>query len=321
MSIEFIKYQNDDAVRLTFSRYSAVIACGRGCNLTELKDTVRDLSFLHYPEPADTEEYAESPQRFGSAVLFPPNKLAGGKIIWNHHIYDLREHHIPGSHGLLKEFPFEMTESCENEEQVTARFCFHSTDSVYYSAFGWNFTCTFLFTLSGNGMTQQISFDNNGETEIPFGLGFHTAFRIPQNDSSDKDDYRIMVSCGKQWELDENGYPTGSLIPTDYNYLDRTVRPLAAPMAEHIQAASDASFHGARICNLKTGTELIYETDPAFTNWMIWNKKASDNFICIEPMTCIINAPNSGIPQHMHGFITLKPRQHWEAKNRLYVRN
>lgn len=325
MSIEFIKYQNDDAIKLTISHYSAIICHGRGCNLAEFNDTVRNLAFLHYPEPEDTEEYAEAPQRFGSAILFPPNKLTDSTIHWNNQVYDLKAHHIPGSHGLLKEFPFELISSEENETKITVSFRYISIDSIYYSSFSWNFTCRFTFTLSEDGITQLVSFENNGETEIPFGLGFHTAFRIPQNDCFGKEDYHIMVSCDKQWHFNEKGFPDGSLVSPDYSYNKGNVLPLAVPIAEHLQAAaiedtiSHKTFHGAKIHSLKTNTELIYETDPVFAHWMIWNKKASDNFICIEPMTCIIDAPNSNVPQNLHGFISLKPHQYWEAENRLYV--
>lgn len=325
MSIEFIAYQNNDAVKLTISHYSAVICYGRGCNLAEFNDIAKNLALLHYPESEDTEEYATAPQRFGSAILFPPNKLTGGSIHWNNQLYNLKANHIPGSHGLLKEFPFELVSSIECDSEITVRFRFISTDSVYYSSFGWNFACCFTFTLSKDGITQIVSFENNGTTEIPFGLGFHTAFRIPQNDCFGKEDYHIMVTSDKQWELDEHGFPNGKLVSTNYNYNAGNVLPLAEPIAEHIQSATlnpagHNSFHGARIRNLKTNTELIYETDPVFANWMIWNKNASDNFICIEPMTCIIDAPNRNVPQNLHGFISLKPNQHWEAKNRLYVK-
>ncbi|MCM1467039.1 MAG: hypothetical protein NC086_02740, partial [Alistipes sp.] len=139
------------------------------------------------------------------------------------------------------------------------------------------------------------------------------------------EDYRILVSCEKQWELDENGFPTGKRIspPDGYN---NGIMPLAAPLADHLQADmlpenGSSPFHTAMIRNIKTGTELIYETDRIFANWMVWNKRASDNFVCIEPMTCIIDAPNATIPQDLHGFTTLKPGGRWSAKNRLYVRS
>ena len=326
MGYELIKYKNYDAVRLTNSRYSAIITHGRGCNLIEFNDIQNNLNLLHYPEPEEAVEYEEACQRFGSAILFPPNKISNSIIHWNNHTYDLKSNNLPVAHGILKEFPFEIISSHRNENEEIVKFRFNSVGSIYHKSFDWNFTCCFTFTLSESGITQFVEFENNGETEIPFGLGFHTAFRIPQNDSFSKEDYCILVSSAKQWELDENGFPTGRLISAPDGYNSGCVSPLATPLADHLQAATlsedcaHSSFHGAKIRNLKTNTELIYETDNIYANWMVWNKKASDNFVCIEPMTCIIDAPNANIPQSLHGFISLKPREHWEAKNRLYVK-
>lgn len=326
MGIELTEYKNANAARLTNSRYSAIITYGRGCSLVEFNDIENDLFLLHYPEPEDTEEYNASPQRFGSALLFPPNKMRHGAFRWNNRVYDLEAHHIPWAHGLIKEFPFEIVSSRQDDTDISVEFRFHSIDSVYYKEFGWDFTCTLIFTLSPEGMTRRISFTNNGEAEIPFGFGLHTAFRIPQNDSFTKEDYRIMVSCGQQWQLDEHGFPTEKLLPPVYGFNEGNISPLAVPMAEHLQAVTLEKhhirdmFHGAVIRNLRTNTELVYETDPVFAHWMIWNKNAADNFICIEPMTCIINAPNTNIPENVHGFISIKPHACWEAKNRLYVK-
>lgn len=320
MGYELIKYKNYDAVRLTNSRYSAVITHGRGCNLIEFNDIQNNLSFLHYPEAEEAAEYEEACQRFGSAVLFPPNKIRNGIIHWNNRTYNLISNQLPRAHGILKEFPFEIISSHEDKAESMIKFRFNSVGSLYHKSFGWDFTCCFTFTLSESGITQLVDFENNGETDIPFGLGFHTAFRIPQNDCFTKEDYGIFVSSAKQWELDENGFPTGNLIAVPDGYNTGCISPLAAPLADHLQADGHSPFHGAKIRNLKTNTELIYETDSIFANWMVWNKNASDNFVCIEPMTCIIDAPNAKIPQSLHGFLSLKPKEHWEAKNRLYVK-
>lgn len=329
MGIELIKYKTYDAVRLSNSRYSAVITYGRGCNMVELNDMRNHLALLHYPESHEADEYEKSCQRFGSAILFPPNKIRDGIFHWKNRTYDFKSNQLPPAHGIIKEFPFDIDSSHQSGNEDMIKFRFNSFDSVYHQAFGWHFTCFFTFILSLEGITQIIEFENIGDIDIPFGLGFHTAFRIPQNDSDShaKEYYQIMVSCGKQWELDEHGFPTGRLISATHDYNNGYPSPLAAPLAEHLQAAilpddrNALPFHGAKIRNTKTNLELVYETDHKFTNWMIWNKNASDNFICIEPMTCIIDAPNAKIPEPLHGFTTLKPQEHWEAKNRLYVQS
>lgn len=327
MAIDFIKYQGFDSVKLSFNQYDAIIMHGRGCNIVELNDTANHLSLLHFPESGEEAEFKASPQRFGSVVLFPPNKIAEGTFTHNGVRYSLKEHGIPISHGLLKEYPFTPENSMETDDGIYVKFSFNSMDSIYYKAFQWLFECCFEFKLSPLGLMQRFSIYNMGKTEIPLGVGFHTSFRIPQNDSFCKEDYTVLISCGRQWELDANAYPTGKLIPLSHDYLHGDVTPLAAPIAEHTQAVVwNNGFHGAIVTNKRTGMQFIYETDPVFSNWMIWNNKASDNYICIEPMSCIINAPNtdksgfSGSSFNGIDFTTLRPSGSWHAKNRMYVK-
>ena len=77
MSIETIEYRNLDATVLSFNEYEAIILNGRGCNVIEFRQTNKELSLLHFPEDAELDEFSRSPQRFGNAVLFHPNKIEG----------------------------------------------------------------------------------------------------------------------------------------------------------------------------------------------------------------------------------------------------
>lgn len=320
MAVEYVKYQGFDCIKLSFNNYIAQIMYGRGCNVIELKDTQEDLSLLHFPEAGEEEEFSRSPQRFGSAILFPPNKMQDGAITMNGVRYALAENNIPVAHGLLKEFPYELVNCTETVDCIVVKFRFNSVDSIYNTAFAWNFECFFEFTLSTQGLTQKITISNLGATDIPFGLGFHTAFRIPQNDMFAKEDFTIQVTCGKRWELDSCSYPTGKQTELSQNYSVGKIAPLARSIAEHMEAATIDGFHGAVITNQKTNTKFIYETDKAFSQWMIWNNNASDNYICIEPMTQIINAPNTNLPHSISGATILAPGQSFEATNRMHVK-
>lgn len=329
MSIEAIKYRDINALRLSFNNYEVIILNGRGCNVIEFKETSHNLSFLHFPEDNELDEFQKSPQRFGNAVLFPPNKLTHSRFSKNGITYDFEKHNIPGSHGIIKELPFELIESAECDNCIFVKFKLISADTPYYKAFSWNFNLYFEFTLSDEGLIQNIIFENTGSVVIPFGLGFHTAFRIPFNDHNLPNNYKIFVSCGKRWETDNYNNPSGRLVALVHDYSDQGVLPLAQPIAEHTTAISTnipssatihTDFHGAIILDTTTGTEFIFETDTKFKNWMIWNNKASDNYICIEPMTWIIDAPNIPISDLESGFQFINPGQVWEAKNRLYVR-
>jgi aldose 1-epimerase len=47
---------------------------------------------------------------------------------------------------------------------------------------------------------------------MPLGMGYHTPIRVPFTDDGNKDDYKLRLSVGKHWELNERGLPTGNLL-------------------------------------------------------------------------------------------------------------
>jgi aldose 1-epimerase len=322
MSIEKLTFLGVDAVRLCFDRYEATILYGRGCNVIDFKViTPKEvLSILHTPTQEDMAEFEKSPQRFGSAVLFPPNKIAGGIYDWEGRTYDLNSNGIHFSHGVLKEAAYELVHMSQTPQSVCVKCALHSSATPYFKAFNWDFKVTFEFELSREGLSQNLIIDNTGRENIPFGAGYHTAFLFPQNKNYTACDYCIEVSSDYQWETDENLIPTGRLIKQHIPYSKGGVAPLAGKLNDHLRAAlSENGFNRAVITNKKNGQQFIYETAPDFGNWMIWNNNADFDYVCIEPMTCIIDAPHSTLSPHEHGFMTLKAGERWSAKVLLHM--
>lgn len=319
MSVQMLKIQGFDCVKLSFNNYSATIMHGRGCNIIDFTETTNNLSLLHYPEEHDDEEFARSPQRFGSVMLFHPNRIRKGLLPGKDQLYDLNKAGIPISHGLVKEYSFDLVSQNETDDFIEIKFTFNSSSTPYYKEFGWLFEINYTYTLSSEGLLQEVSVTNKCNISIPFGFGYHTAFRIPQTDSFTKDDYTISVSSLFHWELDCEGFPTGNLIPLDNPYNSDTIRPLDYPISELIQADL-GEVHTAIIHNQVTDHRFIYETDTIFKNWMIWNNNANCNYICIEPMSWIINAPNVPIDSEHSGFRYLEPSETINAKNKMYVK-
>ncbi len=167
MGIELIKYKTYDAVRLSNSRYSAVITYGRGCNMVELNDMRNHLALLHYPESHEADEYEKSCQRFGSAILFPPNKIRDGIFHWKNRTYDFKSNQLPPAHGIIKEFPFDIDSSHQSGNEDMIKFRFNSFDSVYHQAFGWHFTCFFTFILSLSHSVTVLVVDSAAKAVTP----------------------------------------------------------------------------------------------------------------------------------------------------------
>lgn len=324
--METLDFRGFKAIKLRFNNYTSTILYGRGGNVIDFVDTTHNLILLHVPEDRENEEFLKAPQRFGNVILFPPNKIDQGIFTRNNTTYDFNSANIPISHGIIKELPFEIIETASTADFEYIKLCFNSRNSVYFTALNWDFGCILEYTLSDDGLLQQVTFINNGNNPIPFGVGYHTAFRIPFDINSTKNDYRILVSADFQWELDFHSFPTGNRLLPDYEYKKGNILPLTNAIAEHLHSThisldNNSNFHGAVISDIRTGTELIYETDSKFNQWMIWNNNASDNYICIEPMSWIINAPNSKLSDTESGFQFLNPNQSWTATNKLWVKS
>lgn len=327
MAITFSKYRDINSVKLSFNNYEATILYGRGCNLIEFNDKARQLTVLHAPADEDLPDFQKSPQRYGSAPLFPPNKIHRGRYTRDGKEYDLVAQGIPFAHGLLKEFSYSVREWVETPSYSYIKFSFNSLNSVYYNAFHWNFDCFFEFRLSDEGVSQTISFFNHGMEPIPFGVGFHTSFQIPFDSSSTPKDYLVYAGTGMQWELDDHSCPTGQLSKPARDYIKSGINPLESPIAEHLQVSDwnhksleIEHFHGAVILDTRTNTKVLYEIDSKFSQWMFWNNNAAHGYICLEPMTCIINAPNvTQLPDKLTGFQYLASNQYWSATNNISI--
>ena len=161
---------------------------------------------------------------------------------------------------------------------------------------------------------------------MPMGIGYHTAFNIPFHPESKAEDYKLIVSIGEKWELTDRTIPTGNFIPL--NKLEQELRsqgiaPQGAAFEGHYTAKTikmnNADFNGAIIEDQSKNLRVVYETDKEYKYWVIWNDKGDTGFICPEPQTWAINAPNLKLPDEVTGFKMLSPGEVWAATTKIYV--
>ncbi|MDF2959449.1 MAG: Aldose 1-epimerase [Paenibacillus sp.] len=80
-------------------------------------------------------------------------------------------------------------------------------------------------------------------------------------------------------------------------------------------------FYGAELIDTARNISLVYEVDPEFAHWTLWNDDGQSGFICPEPQTRAINAPNVLLPDEVTGFQFLTPGGVWTASCRIYAEN
>jgi aldose 1-epimerase len=331
MSIHKISILGKDALCLTTERYEAVMIPDFGCNTVSLYDRKKQLQILKTPSDSDRDEFFKAPQHFGNAVLFPPNRIEHGYYKKNGITYSFipkglsldEAKNYMYSHGILRFMEFHVDELTEADGKIVLKASYTSAPGgEIFRSFPHEFCCRMTFVLSNLGLTQHISFHNKSTLPMPVGVGFHTAFRLPNDDTSTRSDYRILLSAGEHIELDERCLPTGKRTPLLSACRDEGIPPFEPIADEHTTALplilNQKSFHGAIIKNIRTNNNIYFETSESFGYWMLWNNQARSDYVCIEPMSWIINAPNSPLEDSLTGYTQLAPDEIWNGSLRIF---
>ncbi|MDQ0189393.1 aldose 1-epimerase [Alicyclobacillus cycloheptanicus] len=358
-------YAGIPCVILETDRSQAVYLPTAGGNLIALRDTHRNLHFLH--EPVDDEafgaqyeggsgaeyggapsmeRYRAQPFSYGIPVLFPPNRMEDGRFSFEGRDYRLpineleRNNNLHGflydqpwtvrdlgsstdEHGLgaSKDIEFsagkgELMRGGEGIAWLTADFHLQPGTALY-EVFPHEFRMSIQYVLGPTTLVQRVEITNLGSTVMPLMLGFHTALRVPFDPRSVAADYRFRIQVGDEWLLNGRGLPETSRSTPVQEALNRGVYPFFQPLDSHFFAPQNNQPHKAELTDLRTGATLTYEVSPAYRTWMVWNHGAKGPFICPEPMTCVVNAPNLHFPPALTGLIGLKPQEKWTAKSTL----
>lgn len=313
-------YKDGIVVKIETPEWIGEVEPSCGGNLYRLYSKKFDLEVLRTP-PSHLA-FKEKPEYYGTPVLLPPNRIALGAYSWNNSHYQLplndltQTHHI---HGVVLRESWQVESFSENA--VTVRFD-HDRTRLMFPGFPFPFTLKIQYNLEKDCVVQTTTCINNGTEDMPFGLGFHTAFALIAPDM------RMTLShTGQYWELDPiQKMPTWRLLPVDgqtANCLNGKQDVDAQPLSLQCPATSmifaGKPFHGAALESQSRKVQVIYQTDPQYGQWCVWNRNSKEGFICIEPMTCMANALNSPLSHFENGLRTLKPGEFFHAYTKIYV--
>ncbi|NOU96492.1 aldose 1-epimerase [Paenibacillus sp. LMG 31456] len=328
-SAKEISFYNVPAIELISGGYRAVIVPEIGSNMVELSRPGENLSFLRTPE--SSEQLRTAGQRYGIPPLFPPNRIMGGKFSTPFRDYVLPLNSSDGEHfmhGILHKRAWEI-KGYSVRDDGAAQIVLHmdmGKQGEMFAYFPHEFSYELTYILSEQGLEQQVRIENYGEEPMPLGVGFHTAFRVPFHAEGQEQDYRLKVSVGEKWELTPLFVPTGTLMPLDekdQQLLGEGIQPTGEAYASHLTSKAvernGKSFHGAELIDTVRNISLVYEVDKVFEHWTLWNDDGQSRFICPEPQTWAINAPNVLLPDEVTGFQLLVPGAVWTATCRMYA--
>ena len=244
-------------------------------------------------------------------VLAPwPNRVAGAKWTYRDKTQqlDITEPSRGNAiHGLLRNTAYELVEHTDDSVTLAA--------SVY-PQHGYPFTLDLQVTyaLDDAGLTVTFALINAGAAAAPFGIGSHPYLRVGAHDVAD---LTITVDARTHAVVDERMIPT-SKQPIEGTHVDLRAGLRVGDLNADV-ALTDLSAQAGRVehrLSAPDGTALVLWADEVFGWAQVYSP---DNFpgpglpdqrvaIAVEPMTCAVNALNSG-----DGLRWLEPGATWTA--------
>ena len=324
------KYKDEDVIVLKSDCYEATIAPFIGSNVLRLRNNEMDVEFFRYDDSISIEQLKAESVIYGMPTLFYGNRLGKGVLKASDYTYQFTPNDAEGNylHGFLHTRQHEIVSAeVRNSRAIgKTRYVYDEKDPLF-ETFPVKFTADFTFTLNDDGLYFEVTITNNSDRQLPYSICNHTCINAPFTSTGKALDSRIFATIGdEKWLLNnlclpttetapldnhDKQYQTGSMVPVEH-VIDNDVYPTVA-------ADMDGQpFRGAIISDLASGKEIFYEIDDAFKFWIFWNHWGTKGFICPEPITWMIDAPNLPLHNEESGYIELAPGEAKTVKEHIY---
>ncbi len=236
-------------------------------------------------------------------VLFPTvGKCKKNQTIINGRTYEMQQH------GFARDMEFEPLTKLDNFHSYVFR-----SDNKLIDKYPYEFSLTVTYRTDGNKLTTIYKVVNEGDTDMPFGIGGHPAFKI-NREELDKGNYYL------EFEEEEDKihflYLVDGLIGTEYakNILEnKKVVPLNANSFSN-DAIIMKGLKSNKVSLKNNGKTILTMDFTGFPYLAVWTKSRAP-FICIEPwMTTADNVNGSGVFRQKTDILLLPPKQEYECK-------
>lgn len=238
-------------------------------------------------------------------VLFPiVGKLKQNKTIINGRTYEMCQH------GFARDLDFEPITKLNNFHSYVLK-----SNPSTLAKYPFDFSLYITYRTDGNKLTTIYKVVNEGENNMPFGIGGHPAFIIDQKDLYNEEYYL-------EFEEDENKihflYLVDGLIGTDYarNIMidKRRIRITKNSFDNDAIIMKGITSHKISL-KKKTGNKTLLTMDfEGFQYLGVWSKPGAP-FICIEPWkTTSDTVKSTGVFAQKTDTITLAPKKEFECR-------
>ena len=238
-------------------------------------------------------------------VLFPiVGKLKQNKTIINGRTYEMNQH------GFARDMDFEPITKLDNFHSYVLKS--NASTLVKYP---FEFALYVTYRTDENKLTTIYKIVNEGDNNMPFGIGGHPAFKIDRDDLKNGEYYL-------EFEQDEEKihflYLVDGLIGTEYAknvMLDKRKLPINPHSFDNdALIMKGLTSHGISL-KKKSGDKTLLTMDfDGFPYLAVWSKPGAP-FICIEPWYSTADTvKSSGVFTQKTDLITLAPKKEFECR-------
>ena len=288
-------------VSLTAHGYTVLIDPEHGGNCVRLSRFASEA----LRGPAAPEDMDRAPFFYGTPPLLYPNRISGGRFT-----FEGREYVLPVReketgcfiHGDLHRTAFHVIRAEKDRAHLRRRF----TSEDRYMTLPHAFTVDMGYHLTLEGLRQTVTVTNDSGLDMPFGLGFHTAFRLPFTPEGEAGKVTMRLDTAAEYPRDQKTYLPDGTVLTDYPDREALARgtfvPAARPVSRLFKMGDDKTM---TLTDPGTGVRVTYTAERGYRYWMVFSP--SPGFICAEPQSWLTNCPNGPFPREETGFDFIVP--------------
>ena len=318
-------------VSMQHGKYFCVIAPSMGASVLRLRDEENEIDVFRYVESVTAEEINSSREIWGLPTLYLPNRFADGIVLTSDDEYQLpiNEKQFHNTiHGWVHKRPHTVESVTEQEDKCIVVTSFtHDENDEMFELFPISFKISYTFTLSDEGLKQEINLINLSKKALPVSLCTHTTINSPMVDGGEEKDLRLFVPIGKKCELNDRCLPTERLLDLndwDKEYLTGkmpTLQELDNDMyTAEMNKLDGEDFYGVYVKDTVNGTMVLNEVSKEFRFWNMWNHNGVNHYFCPEPMTAMINCTNLSLPKEVTGYSELKKDETYTCWQRFFTK-
>lgn len=270
------------------------------------------------PSLAAMQQEPFAAYRYGTPLLFPPNRVNNAVFTFRDRTYRLPANEPPHHlHGEISRRPWNVTDSGVDEDEgayVTTQFRYGDHPDLMDSfPHPLVFTCT--HRLKDGRLEQAIAITNTGDDEAPFGFGVHPYFSIPFGTG---ERIELQVPALMEWPVTSQAFVTG--LPEETDFVRRVQAGASLGDFPPLGVSLLSLGEGWQACRIMLADRnlTIHYSFNGFPYLVLFRPDWSEAF-SLEPYTCVTDAFNLPYDRQLTGMRGIAPGETVTLMTRLGV--